>query len=509
MTDHGSAAKTAVLIDEMVAEQAAAHPDAIALRWSDGELTYQEVQASAELFARRLAGARRAAVFNDRSPELVIAVLAVLRTGGAYVPLDYTFPRRRLDYMLSNSGADRLLCWSAHADQITVPAGCRVELLDDIVKGGAQADPLPPATRISPEDPVYVAYTSGSTGWPKGIAMPHRAVANTVSWQLADSRATVGWNTLQLWSLSVDVAFMEIFATWASGGTVVLVSEHTRKDWRRLLTFIDEQQIHRIWLSFTYLYQLIETAHQMELYPASLREVITAGDQPQINDKVREFFARTGGRLQNLYGTTETHVVTANTLSGDPWKWPSRPSIGRAFPNTVVAVVDEHLHPLPVGEQGEICIGGVSVPDGYLNLPEATAARFRPWPEMGTTAYLSGDLGRLLPDGDIEFLGRRDTQVKIGGVRIELEEIEAQLRMLDSVSDALVTAHTDSERPFLAAHCIPAPGCVIDGEQLRQQLAEVLFPRCIPARYYTVAAFPFTPVGKVDRDALARTVPEQ
>lgn len=495
-----------MLVHEMVAKQAAAHPDAIALRWSGGEMTYRQVEASIQRFARHLAGTRCAALLNDRSPELVIAILAVLASGGACVPLDNAYPKRRLDHMLADSGADCLLCMAHLADLITIPDGCRLEVLDDVVTGTAPDDQEPPADAVSDDDAVYVTYTSGSTGWPKGVAMPHRAISNLIAWQVADSDSMVGWNTLQLWPFSVDVAFMEIFATWASGGTVVLVSEETRRDWGRLLRYVDEQQIHRLWLSFTTLYQFIKAAHQLKLYPPSIREIITAGDQLQINDLVRDFFVKTGAQLQNQYGMTECSIVTAKTLVGDPKDWPNRPSIGKAIPNTVVEVVDENLKPLPPGEEGEICVGGVCVPEGYLNLPELTAQRFRPWPEHGTRAYMSGDIGRLLPNGEIEFLGRRDTQVKINSARIELEEIETQLRALDSVSDALVTAHTDTEEQFLAAHCIPAEGHEIHGEELRRQLSEVLPSHFVPARYYKVDAFPFTHVGKVDREALARSV---
>jgi amino acid adenylation domain-containing protein len=512
MTENSVSAETAALVHEMVAAKAAEHPDAIALRWSDGEMTYRQVQASIQRFARHLVGTRRAALFNDRSPELVIAVLAVLACGGGYVPLDNTYPRRRLDYMLANSGADRLLCRSALADLITIPDGCRLEILDDVVQDdaaaqeSAEADLRQSAAEVSVEDTAYVTYTSGSTGWPKGVEMPHRALANIIAWQVADSGSTVGWNTLQLWPLSVDVAFQEIMATWASGGTVVLVKEETRQDWKKLLQYIDEQQIHRVYLSFTTLYQVIEAAHQTGLYPTSLREVITAGEQLQINDSVRQFFAKTGAQLQNQYGMTETHIVAAKTLSGDPLKWPDRPTIGKAINNAIVEVVDADMRPLPVGTEGEICIGGAPVPVGYLNLPDLTAQRFRPWTGRETQAYLSGDHGRLLPDGEIEFLGRRDTQVKINSARIELEEIEIQLRALESVSDALVTAHTEGEEQFLAVHFIPAPGSDIDGEKLRQKLTEVLPRHFVPARYLEVASFPFTPVGKVDRDALARSV---
>lgn len=505
MTVTDKSAPNAHFVHEMVKAQAAETPDAIALRWPEGELTYQQVLESSKVYARRLAGTRRAALFNDRSPELVIAVLAVLSEGGAYVPLDATYPRRRLDYMVSDSGADRLLCRQSLADMITVPDGCELVTLDDIATG-AVPQSQQAAPELSADDPVYITYTSGSTGWPKGVAMPHRALSNLVSWQVADSASTVGWNTLQLWPFSVDVAFMEIFATWANGGTVVLVSESTRQDWRTLLKYIDEQQIHRVWLSFTSLYQIIEAAQQLDLFPTSMREVITAGDQLRISEPVRQFFARTGAQLQNQYGMTEASIVTAKTLSGDPWEWPSRPSIGRAIPNTVVEVVDENMNPLPAGVEGEICVGGVCIPEGYLNLPEMTAARFKNWPGRDIRAYMSGDIGRLLPDGEIEFFGRRDTQVKINSARIELEEIEAQLRALGSVSDALVTAHTEGEEQFLAAHCIPAPGTDIDPEELRRQLTEVLPPHFVPERYLKVDAFPFTPVGKVDRDALARTV---
>lgn len=506
MAENDTSAITATFVHQMVAEQAAAHPDTVALRWPGGELTYEQVQNSIQRFAGHLAGTRRAALLNDRSPELVIAILATLAGGGGIVPLDNTYPKRRLDHMLADSGADRLLCRSELADLITIPDGCRLETLDDVVNDTATDEQAQPAVDISEEDTVYVTYTSGSTGWPKGIAMPHRAISNLISWQVADSNSTVGWNTLQLWPFSVDVAFMEIFATWASGGTVVLVSEQTRRDWGTLLRYIDEQRIHRLWLSFTTLYQVIEAAHRLKLYPSSIREIITAGDQLQINDLVRDFFIRTGAQLQNQYGMTECSIVTAKTLSGDPRDWPARPSIGKAIDQVIVEVVDEDMRPLPVGEEGEICVGGICVPAGYENLPDLTAERFPVWPGRGTRAYMSGDMGRLLPNGEIEFLGRRDTQVKINSARIELEEIEVQIRALESVSDALVTAHTDTAEPFLTAHCIPAPGHDIDGEDLRRQLSEVLPQHFLPARYVTVDAFPFTHVGKVDRDALARSV---
>jgi len=508
MTESTVSTEVPMMVHEMVAAQAAAHPDVVALRWSEGELSYRQLQASISGFARHLAGTRRAALLNDRSPELVIAILAVLAGGGACVPLDNMYPKRRLDHMLADSGADRLLCRSHLADVITIPDGCKLEVLDDVLTYTTDTDRQGSSLEPTQDDAIYVTYTSGSTGWPKGVAMPHRAISSLISWQVGDSGSTVGWNTLQLWPFSVDVAFTEIFSTWASGGTVVLVAEETRADWSRLLRFVDEQQINRLWLSFTTLYQFIEAAHEHSLYPTCIKEIITAGDQVQVNDSVRDFFAKTGAHLQNQYGMTECSIVTAKTLPANPHDWPDRPSIGKALPGTIVEVVGEQMEALPEGEIGEICVGGVCVPDGYLNLPELTAQKFPVWPSRGTRAYLSGDMGQLLPGGDIEFLGRRDTQVKINSARIELEEIETQLRALGGVRDALVTAHTFGENQFLAAHCVTADGSEFDGEDIRRRLADVLPAHFVPARYYEITALPFTHVGKVDRDGLARTVTE-
>ncbi len=509
MTANDSPAGTRPLVHEMVAAQAAVHPDLVALRWPEGELTYRGLEQSVRRFARHLAGTRRAALFNDRSPELAVAVLAVLASGGAYVPLDDTYPRARLDHMLADSGADRLLCRPALAGDVTIPEGCQLEILEDILRPAAVPDEAGSSAFVAEDSLAYVSYTSGSTGWPKGVAMPHRALANLISWQVADSGSAAGWNTLQLWPLSVDVAFQEIFGTWASGGTLVLAPEAVRQDPSRLLAYTDDNHIHRVFLPFVSLYQVIEAANRANRYPSSLREVVTAGEQLQVSESVRRFFTETGATLQNQYGTTETHVVTAKTLSGDPRDWPALPSVGSAISGAVVEVVDEAMQPVPAGHDGEICIGGTAVADGYLNLPDMTRERFRDWQDRGIRAYMSGDFGRLRQDGEIEFLGRRDNQVKINGSRVELGEVEARLKAQGAVSDAIVTVHASSGGgKYLAAHCVPAAGARINGDELRQNLASTLPRHMVPDRYIVVTSFPFTPAGKADRAALAKTVDE-
>ena len=483
MTEGTKREQALPLVHAMVAAQAVAYPDVAALRWPGGQLSYRELQQSVQRFARHLAGTRRAALFNDRSPELAVAVLAVLASGGAYVALDNTYPRARLDHMLADSGADRLLRRPSLADGVTLPAGCRLEILDDVLRPAALPGAPASAAPATADSLAYVSYTSGSTGWPKGVAMPHHALANLIAWQVADSGSTAGWNTLQLWPLSVDVAFQEIFGTWASGGTLVLIPEAVRQAPPRLLAYIDDNRIHRVFLPFVSLHQVIEAANQADRYPSALREVITAGEQLQVTESVRRFFTETGAILQNQYGTTETHVVTAKTLSGDPRKWSPLPSIGAAITGATVEIVDQAMRPVPPGHDGEICIGGTAVADGYLNLPDLTRERFRDWPGRAIRAYMSGDFGRMNQDGEIEFLGRRDTQVKIKGSRVELGEVEAQLKAQVAVSDALVTVHGSGEAgQYLAAHCIPAAGARIDEDELRRRLAGILPPHMVPNR---------------------------
>ncbi|MFE1412141.1 amino acid adenylation domain-containing protein [Streptomyces sp. NPDC058746] len=483
-------------------------PGAPALRWDGGELDYARLRLAADRLARRLGANRAVALCAHRSPELAVALLAVLKSGAGYVPLDPAYPRERLDYMLEDSKAELLLVHSDVAGTITVPEGVRVLLLDDVLEG--LDEPEAPDTAPARQEGAapaadglgYVIYTSGSTGLPKGVEMPHGPLANLIDWQLGRSASAEGWNTLQFAAFSFDVAFQEHFSTWASGGTLILVDEEVRRDPARLLGYLETQEVHRVFAPFVALQQLADAAAETGTYPQALREVVTAGEQLQVTDALRTFFTRVPAFLENQYGPSETHVVTAERLTGTPDTWPDLPAIGLAVQHTRVEILDDRRQPLPAGVPGEICVSGAALADGYRGKPEMTAERFVV--RDGRRLYRTGDFGRTLPDGRIQCLGRRDGQVKVRGYRMELGEVEAQVRRQEGVADAVVVVDDSPTRgKRLIAHCLPAAGAELAPQRLRRALRGVLPDYMLPSAYVTVDSFPLTPSGKVDRKALA------
>ncbi|MEV7521234.1 amino acid adenylation domain-containing protein [Streptomyces sp. NPDC091371] len=504
----GGAAEHLAPAHELFDRTAARIPGAPALRWDGGELDYARLKLAADRLARRLGTNRAVALCAHRSPELAVALLAVLKSGAGYVPLDPAYPRERLDYMLEDSRAELLLAHSDVAGTITVPEGVRVLLLDDVLEGLDAPDaPDAPDAQDAPQEAAadglgYIIYTSGSTGLPKGVEMPHGPLANLIDWQLGRSASEEGWNTLQFAAFSFDVAFQEHFSTWASGGTLVLVDESVRRDPARLLDYLDTQRVHRVFAPFVALQQLADAAAETGVYPQSLREVVTAGEQLQVTDALRTFFTRVPAFLENQYGPSETHVVTAERLTGTPDTWPDLPAIGLAVDRTRVEILDDRQQPLPAGVPGEICVFGAALADGYRGKPEMTAERFVV--RDGHRLYRTGDFGRTLPDGRIQCLGRRDGQVKVRGYRMELGEIEAQVRRQEGVADAVVVVDDSPTRgKRLIAHCLPAAGAELAPQKLRRALRGVLPDYMLPAAYVTVDSFPLTPSGKVDRKTLA------
>ncbi|NBE57049.1 non-ribosomal peptide synthetase, partial [Streptomyces boluensis] len=363
--------------------------------------------------------------------------------------------------------------------------------------------PIPP----TPDTLAYVLHTSGSTGRPKGVPLPHRALASLVDWQVAHSACGPGTRTLQFAPIGFDVAFQELFATWAAGGTLVLADDDTRRDPHLLLDLVEDQRVDRLFLPFVALQQLAGYVVATQR-TCRVREFITAGEQLYVTPALRTFFGGlTGASLENQYGPTESHVVTAHRLTGDPAHWPERPPIGRPVDGARIRLLDERLRPVPVGTVGEICIGGRTLADGYLGEDAATESRTRfvhvddEGGSDGERLYRSGDLGRHLPDGTVEFIGRRDDQVKIRGHRVEPAEAEAAVRAVDGVTDAVVLATGEPKR-LVAHYTGPAAP-----ERVRAALAAALPPHLVPALLVPATALPLTPSGKTDRAALAATAP--
>lgn len=492
-------------------EQVEQGPDTVAVVYEGQHMTYLTLDERANQLAHALQSLGvgpdvAVGLCCERSLEMVVGLLGILKAGGVYVPLDPTYPAQRLAFLIADTQMPVLLT-QQHL-QTRLPADSVAQLCldtdwDDIASC--------PTTRlrsaVSPEHLAYLIYTSGSTGMPKGVAMPHAALTNLCTWQERNSSLPLRTRTLQFASLSFDVASQEIFCTLGFGHTLVLLTEETRRDPVSLLSLIVGESIARLFLPVVALHQLAEEAATASNLPNTLQEVSIAGEQLQITSYVIALFERLSTcRLVNQYGPSESHVVSVYTLPATPQHWVLAPPIGRPIDNTALYVLDASMQPVPPGVVGELHIGGRGVARGYLNRPELTAERFVPDPFnslAGTRLYKSGDLARHLADGTIEFVGRVDAQVKIRGYRLELGEIEVALRAHPSVQEAVVVVQGErGEERQLVAYVVPTPGALLTSQQLREALHERLPGYMVPAIFVLLSALPLTAHGKVDRRAL-------
>ncbi|HEY0780895.1 MAG TPA: amino acid adenylation domain-containing protein, partial [Thermoanaerobaculia bacterium] len=381
--------------------------------WTYGDLDTWSAHFGAKLASLGVGPGSRVAVAAARTPETIVGLLAVLRRGAACVPLDLAYPAERLRFMLDDSGARVMLAPPGVAlPPFFSTVGTVVRLTAD-----RQAVPEPldggAVAATDPADLAYLIYTSGSTGRPKGVAMTRGALANLLAWQERDVLPG-GARTLQFSALSFDVSFQEIVGTLTSGGALVLASDDTRRDPEALLARLAEQRVERLYLPAVALRQLAEAAaaHPAPSARLALCDIVTAGEQLQVSPALAAWLSGLPGcRLHNQYGPSETHVVTAWTLEGDPRAWPALPPIGRPVANTRTYVLDRDLEPTPLGVPGELALGGAGLARGYLAQPAQTAERFVPDAcsgESGARLYRTGDLARFTTDGALEFLGRRD-----------------------------------------------------------------------------------------------------
>jgi amino acid adenylation domain-containing protein len=465
------------------------------------QLTYAQLDAQASqlcaLIVRQAPAAAFIGLSTTRGLDMVVGVLAILKAGKAYLPLNPAYPAPRLARLVASAGLTHCLA-PVGEEQLFAGLGLVV------VGAGEAGTASQPSARATQGSAAYVLYTSGSTGEPKGVCMGHAPLVNLLHWQQDNSEAGPGTRTLQFAPLSFDVSFQEIFATLGTGGTLVLLKEEQLLDLSELLRFIGAQKINRLFLPFVALQALADAAGATQAYPTSLREVMTAGEQLKLTPALVAFFeALPGCVLFNQYGPTECHVVTQLRLDGPPAAWPALPTIGQPIANALVVILDESLRPLSDGETGEIGLGGACLAEGYLNQPALTAEKFLPWPDpISPHLYRTGDLGRRLPDGSIEYLGRRDDQVKIRGHRVELGEVEVALAALPGISQAVVVARELAAQRQLVAYLVPTAGGSREVSALRQALAERLPDYMLPAAYVWLEELPKTTSGKVDRRAL-------
>ena len=498
----GASAADAPLVHHLVGRAAQTYQERVAVVCGDQQLTYRELNERADRLSRAVLhyapGTDLIGVSSSRSIDMIVSVLAILKSGKAYLPLDPGYPEQRLHQLIADSKLTT--CLATATDLSTF------ERLGLTVILSENKDDYPHQTVSVQNSTACVLYTSGSTGKPKGVCLGHAGLINLLNWQLAHSEANVGLNTLQFCHLSFDASFQEIFVTLLTGGTLYLIDDAYRLDAGRLLQFIDTTPIHRVFLPYVVLQYVAEAADAGPHYPTRLLEVITGGELLKITPQIARFFDHLPAcTLMNVYGPTEASVwVTENKLKGDALNWPAIPTIGKPIAGIDVVMLDENGELSADGEVGELSISGVCLASGYLNQPRLTAEKFSPFlhPQRGLIdLYRTGDLARYRADGTIDFQGRKDYQVKIRGNRVELGEIEVVLAQHPGVQQAVVVAREDGTgAKTLIAYVVSAPETEM--ATLRAAIGGLLPDFMVPAYFVRMDDLPKTTSGKVDRKAL-------
>ncbi|PBP93536.1 non-ribosomal peptide synthetase, partial [Pseudomonas congelans] len=472
-------------------------PEAVAVVHGEQRLTYRELneQANRLAHALRKQGVQpdsRVGICVERSAEMVVGLLAILKAGGGYVPLDPAYPVERIAYMLQDSAPAAVLAQSA-TEALLADVSVPVINLD---LGNWQDESVqnPQVQGLTSAHLAYLIYTSGSTGLPKGVMIEHRNTVNFLSWAHSAFDASALEKTLFSTSLNFDLAVYECFAPLTSGGSIEVV--------KNVLEL--QHGEHDIGLINT-VPSALKALLDVDGLPASVHTVNVAGEALK-RSLVENLFEKTGvQRLCNLYGPSETTTYSSWVAMDREDGFAAH--IGKPVGNTQFYLLDEQQQPVPLGVAGEIYIGGAGVARGYLNRDDLTAERFLKDPFSQNPAarmYRTGDLGRYLPDGNIEYLGRNDDQVKIRGFRIELGEIDARLAKHPAVHEAVVTAREDvpGDKRLVAYYTLAAGQAVVDIDSLRRHLQEKLPEYMVPAIYVRLEAMPLTPNGKLDRKAL-------
>ncbi|WP_438016892.1 amino acid adenylation domain-containing protein [Sorangium sp. So ce315] len=503
----------ALLVHELFLRAARRQPGAVALVGERESLTYAQLEQRASRLTRHLRARgfgpeARAVVYLERSVEAVVALLSVLMAGGAYVPVPPSAACKRLQAMLDEVAPRVVVTRAALAADL--PGGIPVICVDAPEPGAAPAVSPPPASKVRPDNVAYALFTSGSTGRPKCVEVPHGALANHVHAIVDRYGVGPGDSVLHFASLAFDVAAEEIFPTLASGATLVLRPDAPAETVADLLAFVERNQVSVVNLPAAYWHEWVDELPTLSCpLPPSVRLVV-AGSEAVSASRLARWRERIGARVQwlNAYGPTEA-TITASVF--DPATSGHEPvdrvPIGRPLANVRMYVLDATLRPVPPGAVGELYLGGAGLSRGYLAQPSATAAAFLPDPfadEPGARMYRTGDRARFLADGNLEFLGRRDHQIKLRGHRVELDEIEAAIEQIEGVREAAVVYRANAaEGPQLEAHVVPVPGDAPGVDELRGRLGLRLPAYMMPSRFAWLESLPRLPSGKVDRRALA------
>ncbi|MBL0696563.1 non-ribosomal peptide synthase/polyketide synthase, partial [Comamonas sp. JC664] len=490
------------------AEQAARAPDAVALVFGDEQLTYGELDQRANQLAHHLRAygvdaGTRVGLCLERSLELVVGLLGILKAGGAYVPVNRNYPAERISFLLQEAGVSVVVTLEELADELPAGGALFVCLDADEAMIARQPSDAPPAAKVGGDDLAYVMFTSGSTGVPKGVCIPHRGVVRLVS---ANPFIQFGPDEvfLQLAPVAFDASTLELWGALLHGARLVIAPPGT-PSLNELGTLMEKQGVTTLWLTAALFEQAV-----LHMGPslAQVRQVLAGGDVLPMQ-RVLQHLGRVpaGAVLVNGYGPTENTTFSATYTLRPGMPLAASVPIGRPLGHSTTYVLDAFLQPAPVGVPGELFVGGDGLAWGYLNRPDLTAEKFVPHPfspTPGARLYRTGDRVRWLADGTLEFLGRTDFQVKVRGFRIELGEVESQLQRAPGVQEAVVVVREDVPGDKrLVAYLVGLDGPEsVQPRALQDFLAQRLPDYMVPAAFVALEALPLNANGKVDRKAL-------
>ncbi len=510
-------------MQEVFEEQAERTPNNLALVFDNKYLTYKELNQKAnqlahtirkeyyKLIGEKITSDTLIGIYIDRGINMIIAILAILKSGAAYVPFDLNDPEDRLKFKINDSGARLVLTAldNVHDLVFLMREDAFPMSIDTYWNKIDEAPKTNPEIINKSTDLAYVIYTSGSTGKPKGVMQLHRTVTNLVYYQRNKCKIDFVCNILQFTSVTFDVSVQEIFSTLFSGGTLYLITESIRKNILSLIDFIISQRINILFCPPAILNMIFNTKELTDkFYASSLKHIIAAGDKLVVNDNLRRILKDREVLLHNHYGPTESHVTTAYIIKpedADKWLYPP---IGRAVSNHKLYVLDKKMRPQPVGIPGELYIAGDGLARGYYNRDELTKERFIANPfsigKKDPILYKTGDMVKWMQDGNLEYIERNDFQVKIRGFRIEMGEIESKLHGNPYIKECVVTVYENKiiDAKQLVCYYMTNTEQPLSGDDLKKYLSDILPYYMIPTYFLQMEEFPVTINGKVNRRKL-------